>query len=155
MQDDRRDPRGWQPDLDAVDWDGVALLWLTLAGMVVLTLGAFFLQLDVGFFSFLIGALLCLMNPSITKGAVGEIAWPTILLVCGILWRIYEASFALVTLATILGLFGLGLGRFRAWLYGTARGRLPWHLPHLTHPTWCAEWLALYEPPPLAQSVPP
>ena len=57
---------------------------LTLAGMVILTLGAFFLQLDVGFFSFLIGSLLCLLNPSITKGAVGEIAWPTILLVCGI-----------------------------------------------------------------------
>ena len=57
---------------------------LTLAGMVILTLGAFFLQLDVGFFSFLIGSLLCLLNPKITKGAVGEIAWPTILLVCGI-----------------------------------------------------------------------
>ena len=57
---------------------------LTLAGMVVLTLGAFFLQLDVGFFSFLIGSILCLLNPKITKGAVGEIAWPTVLLVCGI-----------------------------------------------------------------------
>ncbi|GAA0986237.1 hypothetical protein ENKNEFLB_00244 [Nocardioides aquaticus] len=57
---------------------------LTIAGMVVLTLGAFFLGLDVGFFSFLIGSLLCLMNPKITKGAVSEIAWPTILLVCGI-----------------------------------------------------------------------
>ena len=57
---------------------------LTLAGMVILTLGAFFLQLEVGFFSFLIGCLLCLINPSVTKGAVREIAWPTILLVCGI-----------------------------------------------------------------------
>lgn len=57
---------------------------MTVAGMVVLTLGAFFLKLDVGFFSFVIGSLLCLMNPKITKGAVGEIAWPTILLVCGI-----------------------------------------------------------------------
>ncbi|WP_432477278.1 SLC13 family permease [Nocardioides sp. GXQ0305] len=57
---------------------------LTLAGMIVLTLGAFFLQLDVGFFSFLIGSLLCLVNPSVTRGAVREIAWPTVLLVCGI-----------------------------------------------------------------------
>ena len=57
---------------------------MTLAGMVILTLGAFFLQLDVGFFSFLIGALLCLLKPKITKGAVSLIAWPTILLVCGI-----------------------------------------------------------------------
>lgn len=52
-------------------------------------------------------------------------------------------------------LFSLGLGQFRAWLYGTVRGRVPWHLPHLTHPSWCAEWLALHQPPPLAQSVPP
>ena len=52
--------------------------------MVILTLGAFFLQLDVGFFSFLIGSLLCLLDPQVTKGAVREIAWPTILLVCGI-----------------------------------------------------------------------
>ena len=40
---------------------------MTLAGMVILTLGAFFLQLDVGFFSFLIGALLCLLNPRSPK----------------------------------------------------------------------------------------
>lgn len=52
-------------------------------------------------------------------------------------------------------LFSLGLGHFRAWLYGTVRGRLPWRLPHLTHPSWCAEWLALHQPSPLAQSVPP
>lgn len=52
-------------------------------------------------------------------------------------------------------LFRLGLGCFRAWLYGTVRGRLSWHLPHLTHPTWCAEWLAVQQPPPPAQSVPP
>jgi di/tricarboxylate transporter len=57
---------------------------LTLAGMVILTLGAFFLQLEVGFFSFLIGSLLCVLNPQVTKGAVREIAWPTVLLVCGI-----------------------------------------------------------------------
>jgi hypothetical protein len=52
-------------------------------------------------------------------------------------------------------LFRLGLGQFRAWLYGTVRGRLPWHLPHLTHPSWCAEWLALHQPMPPPQSVLP
>jgi len=51
-------------------------------------------------------------------------------------------------------LFGLGLGRFRAWLYGTVRGALPWHLPHLTHPSWCDEWLTVQHPPP-PQSVLP
>lgn len=52
-------------------------------------------------------------------------------------------------------LFRLGLGRVRARLYGTARGALPWRLPHLTAPSWCAEWLALHEPRPVPQSVLP
>jgi Transposase DDE domain len=52
-------------------------------------------------------------------------------------------------------LFALGLARFRAWLYGTVRGRLPWHLPGLTGPSWCAEWLTLHQEHPHAQSVPP
>ena len=42
-------------------------------------------------------------------------------------------------------LFPLGLGAFRAWLYGTVRGRLPWHLPDLTAPSWCAQWLELHQ----------
>jgi hypothetical protein len=52
-------------------------------------------------------------------------------------------------------LFGLGLAQVRARLYGTVRGRLPWHLPHLTHPTWCAEWLALHQSSPPLQTVLP
>ena len=52
-------------------------------------------------------------------------------------------------------LFTLGLGRFRAWLYGTVRGRLPWQLPQLTGPSWCAEWLAAHHEPAPLQTVPP
>jgi Transposase DDE domain len=52
-------------------------------------------------------------------------------------------------------LFRLGLGQFRAWLYGTVQGRLPWRLPHLTGPSWCAEWRALHQPLSLVQSVTP
>ena len=52
-------------------------------------------------------------------------------------------------------LFQLGLARFRAWLYGTVRGRLPWQLPDLTAPTWCAEWLAAHQSTPPSQTVPP
>jgi hypothetical protein len=37
-------------------------------------------------------------------------------------------------------LFTRGRGRFRAWLYGTVRGRLPWRLPRVTAPSWCAQW---------------
>jgi hypothetical protein len=50
-------------------------------------------------------------------------------------------------------LFTLGVSRFRAWLYGTMHGRLPWRLPRLTAPSWCAEWRALSPSPP--QSVRP
>jgi hypothetical protein len=52
-------------------------------------------------------------------------------------------------------LFTLGVGRLRAWLDGTVRGRLPWHLPGLTAPSWCAEWLAAHQEPSQLQSVPP
>jgi hypothetical protein len=52
-------------------------------------------------------------------------------------------------------LFHVGLGRIRARLYGTVRGSLPWRLPHLTAPSWCAEWRALHQPHPLSQSVRP
>jgi hypothetical protein len=51
-------------------------------------------------------------------------------------------------------LFTLGLGRFRAWLYGTVRGRLPWRLPRIMAPSWCAQWLASSLAPP-QQSVLP
>ena len=40
-------------------------------------------------------------------------------------------------------LFTLGLGRFRALLYGAVRGHLPWRLPRLTAPSWCAEYQAV------------
>jgi hypothetical protein len=52
-------------------------------------------------------------------------------------------------------LFTLGLGRYRAWLYGTVRGRLPWRLPRVTAPSWWAEWLAVHQQQPHAQSVLP
>ena len=57
---------------------------LTLVGLVVLAVGALFFDLDVGFSAFVIAALLSLVDPSGTKGAVAQIAWPTVLLVCGI-----------------------------------------------------------------------
>jgi Transposase DDE domain len=36
--------------------------------------------------------------------------------------------------------FTLGLQHVRRWLYGTARGRLPWWLPELDAPSWAARW---------------
>lgn len=51
-------------------------------------------------------------------------------------------------------LFQLGLDQCRARLYGTIGGRVPWRLPDLAAPSWCAQWLALHQSPP-AQTVTP
>ena len=36
--------------------------------------------------------------------------------------------------------FTLGLRAVRRWLYGTARGVLPWRLPALDAPSWACCW---------------
>lgn len=41
-------------------------------------------------------------------------------------------------------LFTLGRDRLRAGLYGTVRGRLPWRLPRLMAPSWCAEYQSVH-----------
>jgi di/tricarboxylate transporter len=57
---------------------------LTLIGILALAVGAFFFDLDVGFSAFVVAILLSLVDPEGSKGAVNQIAWPTVLLVCGI-----------------------------------------------------------------------
>ncbi len=130
---------------------------MTITGMVILTLGAFFLQLDVGFFSFLIGSLLCLLKPKITKGAVGEIAWPTILLVCGIVTYVsllqnpaldpagerdvitwfgdWAASLGAVTIAALLVLYVGGVVSAFASTTGILGALIPLAVPFLDGPT--------------------
>jgi hypothetical protein len=43
-------------------------------------------------------------------------------------------------------LFTLGLAQFRAWLYGTAHGHLPWRLPRLLAPGWSAQYQSVQLP---------
>ena len=57
---------------------------LTLVGILALAVGALFFDLDVGFSAFVVAILLSLVDPQGSKGAVNQIAWPTVLLVCGI-----------------------------------------------------------------------
>lgn len=57
---------------------------LSLIGILGLAGGALFFDLNVGFLAFTVGAVLCLFDPKGTKSAVSQIAWPTVLLVCGI-----------------------------------------------------------------------
>lgn len=57
---------------------------LTLVGLLGLGVGALFFGLNVGFTAITVAVILTLANPSRSKAAVGQIAWPTVLLICGI-----------------------------------------------------------------------
>ena len=57
---------------------------LTLVGLACLAIGALFFDLDVGMLAITVAAILTLISPDSAKNAVGQVAWPTVLLVCGI-----------------------------------------------------------------------
>ncbi|MBB3677779.1 SLC13 family permease [Modestobacter versicolor] len=57
---------------------------LTLVGLALLVVGALAFDLDIGLMAVTVGVLLSLVAPRGAKGAVGQIAWPTVLLICGI-----------------------------------------------------------------------
>jgi Na+/H+ antiporter NhaD/arsenite permease-like protein len=70
-------PGGEAPELDR---DKI----LTLFGIVTLVGVALAFDVDVGFVALSIAAVLSLISPAATKGAVSKVAWPTVLLICGI-----------------------------------------------------------------------
>jgi len=57
---------------------------LTLVVLVALAVGALAFQLDVGLLAVTAAVLLSLLAPHTYKGAVAQVAWPTVLLICGI-----------------------------------------------------------------------
>ncbi|OGA45202.1 MAG: hypothetical protein A3G25_13995 [Betaproteobacteria bacterium RIFCSPLOWO2_12_FULL_63_13] len=57
---------------------------LTLIGIIGLAIGALFYDLNVGFMAITVAVLLSLAAPNLTRGAVSKVAWPTVLLICGI-----------------------------------------------------------------------
>ncbi|SMD09603.1 SLC13 family permease [Kibdelosporangium aridum] len=57
---------------------------LTLVGIVGLAVGALFFDLDVGLLALTVVAVLTVVSPSTTRGAVDKVAWSTVLLICGI-----------------------------------------------------------------------
>ncbi|MFJ8950680.1 SLC13 family permease [Streptomyces sp. NPDC102381] len=57
---------------------------LTVLGVISLAVGSLAFDLDVGLMAFVVSAVLCLVSPASAKGAVERCAWPTVLLVCGI-----------------------------------------------------------------------
>ena len=56
----------------------------TLVGILVLAVAVLAFGFDVGFTAVTIAVVLSLLSPESNKGAVSAIAWPTVLLLCGI-----------------------------------------------------------------------
>ncbi|MFC4003504.1 SLC13 family permease [Prauserella oleivorans] len=57
---------------------------VTLIGLVVLAVGALALEFDVGLLALSIATVICVLSPGTTKACVGQVAWPTVLLICGV-----------------------------------------------------------------------
>jgi di/tricarboxylate transporter len=57
---------------------------ITLIGILGLAVGALFFDLDVGLLALGIATLMCIISPGATKACVGQVAWPTVLLICGV-----------------------------------------------------------------------
>jgi di/tricarboxylate transporter len=69
------------PPTKSVTYDQV----LTLIGLVALGVFALILDLDIGFVSMTVAAVLALASPQAQKGAVSQISWSTVLLIGGVL----------------------------------------------------------------------
>jgi di/tricarboxylate transporter len=67
-------------EMPALDRDKIA----TLIGIVTLIIVALAFEVDVGFVALSIALVLSLISPQATKDAVSKVAWPTVLLICGI-----------------------------------------------------------------------
>jgi di/tricarboxylate transporter len=67
-------------EMPELDRDKIA----TLIGIVALIFVALAFDVDVGFVALSIALILSLISPQATKDAVSKVAWPTVLLICGI-----------------------------------------------------------------------
>ncbi|MEV5894230.1 SLC13 family permease [Nonomuraea fuscirosea] len=57
---------------------------LTLTGIVALCVAVLAFKLDVGLTAITVAVILSLTSPKTNKGAVERVAWPTVLLICGV-----------------------------------------------------------------------
>jgi di/tricarboxylate transporter len=58
---------------------------LTIAGLVALVAITLIFDVDVGLVAISVAVVLTLMAPGLQKEAIGEIKWPVVLLICGVL----------------------------------------------------------------------
>ncbi|WP_158889188.1 SLC13 family permease [Amycolatopsis anabasis] len=57
---------------------------VTLAGLLTLAVGSLAFDLDVGLLAISIATVICILSPGSTKHCVAQVAWPTVLLICGV-----------------------------------------------------------------------
>jgi hypothetical protein len=57
---------------------------VTLSGLLVLVVGALAFDIDVGLLALSIATVICVLFPKDTKAGVAQVAWPTVLLICGV-----------------------------------------------------------------------
>lgn len=57
---------------------------VTLTGLLVLVVGALVFDIDVGLLALSIATVICVIFPQDTKSGVAQVAWPTVLLICGV-----------------------------------------------------------------------
>lgn len=57
---------------------------VTLTGLVLLVVGALGFDIDVGLLALSIATVICILFPKDCKANIGEVAWPTVLLICGV-----------------------------------------------------------------------
>jgi di/tricarboxylate transporter len=57
---------------------------VTLAGLLTLVLGALVFDIDVGLLALSIATVICILFPKECKDSVSQVAWPTVLLICGV-----------------------------------------------------------------------
>jgi di/tricarboxylate transporter len=57
---------------------------VTLAGLMVLVVGALAFDIDVGLLALSVATVICVLFPQSTKAGIAQVAWPTVLLICGV-----------------------------------------------------------------------
>ena len=58
---------------------------LTLAGLLLLGVGALAFKLNVGLLAVVLAVALSLLAPTFQKGAIDKVSWSTVLLICGVI----------------------------------------------------------------------
>jgi di/tricarboxylate transporter len=73
-----------RPDEESTATEGGLYQIVTLLGLVALAVLVLAFNLDIGFVAITIGLILSMMAPTLQKRAMGQVAWPEIMLITGV-----------------------------------------------------------------------